>query len=236
MKCTNSVQYMENFVQHGHFGQLCTTCLLLFTNKLKGGEKLVQIQKNSRQVPRQNEIVSNKDYCDLVYSWFQCSSELDEDGVTRYVPVDKINLSQIGRELGMDRRTVGRYVKKLYEQGLLEEQPGKTILKVLERTAATLVPYPTLRQIQNSLHRNSVSIFVYLLNRYVAAAEQPYFITYNELKKYIGISTATASNNVVVSDIMKTLKALQLIDYATIQTDATRCNIQIKTVTNVLPE
>ena len=45
----------------------------------------------------------------------------------------------------MDRRTVGRYVKKLYENGLLEEAEGKTILKQLEKTAATLVPYPTLR-------------------------------------------------------------------------------------------
>jgi predicted DNA-binding protein (UPF0251 family) len=64
----------------------------------------------------------------------------------------------------------------------------------------------------------------------------PYFITYNELKKYVGISTSTSSNNVIVSDILKTLKALRLVDYETIQTDATRCNIQIKKVTNVLPE
>lgn len=136
----------------------------------------------------------------------------------------------------MDRRTVGRYVKKLYEQELLEDCDEKTILKLLERNAATLVPYLTLRQIQNSLHRNSVSIFVYLLNRFIANSEQPFFITYNELKKYIGISVATASNNVVVSDILKTLRALKLIDYDIVQTDITRCNIQIKTVTNVLPE
>jgi hypothetical protein len=45
----------------------------------------------------------------------------------------------------MDRRTVGRYVKKLYENELLEDRDGKTILKILEKTAATLVPYPTLR-------------------------------------------------------------------------------------------
>ena len=206
-----------------------------FISIVKAGERM-QIQKNSRQVPRKEEIVSNKDYCDLVYSWFQCTSELDPDGVTRFVPNKAVNVSAIGRDLGMDRRTVGRYVKKLYENGLLEEADGKTILKQLEKTAATLVPYPTLRQIQNSLHRNSVTIFVYLLNRYVGNTEMPYFITYNELKKYVGISTSTSSNNVIVSDILKTLKALRLVDYETIQTDATRCNIQIKKVTNVLPE
>ena len=196
----------------------------------------MQIVKNSRQVPKKDDIVSNKDYCDLVYSWFQCVSELDEETKERYVTTDKINMSAIGRELGMDRRTVGRYVKKLYEQDLLEEKPGKTILKVLEKNAATLVPYLTLRQIQNSLHRNSVSIFVYLLNRYISNAEQPFFITYNELKKFIGISVVTSSNNVVVSDILKTLRALQLIEYGVIQTEVARCNIQIKKVTNVLSE
>ena len=200
------------------------------------GVRILQIVKNSRQVPKKDDIVSNKDYCDLVYSWFQCVSELDEETKERYVTTDKINMSAIGRELGMDRRTVGRYVKKLYEQDLLEEKPGKTILKVLEKNAATLVPYLTLRQIQNSLHRNSVSIFVYLLNRYISNAEQPFFITYNELKKFIGISVATSSNNVVVSDILKTLRALQLIEYGVIQTEVARCNIQIKKVTNVLPE
>lgn len=203
--------------------------------KTEGSDLKLQIQKNSRQMPRINEIVSNKNYYDLVYSWFQCASELDDDGV-RFVLNSKINVSGIGRELGMDRRTVGRYIKNLYDTGLLEDKGDRTILKLLEKTAATLVPYPTLRQIQNSLHRNSVSIFIYLLNRYVANMENAYFITYNELKKYVGISTSTASNNVVVSDILKTLKALGLVDYAVIQTDATRCNIQIQKVTNIISE
>ena len=98
-------------------------------------------------MPRTNEIVSNKNYYDLVYSWFQCASELDEDGSTRFVLNNKINVSGIGRELGMDRRTVGRYIKSLYDTGLLEDQGERTVLKLLEKTAATLVPYPTLRQI-----------------------------------------------------------------------------------------
>lgn len=197
---------------------------------------MLQIQKNSRQIPRTEEIVSSKDYCDLVYSWFQCNSELDEDGINRFVMDSKINASAIGRELGMDRRTAGRYIKKLYENGLLESQSGKTILKLLEKTAATLVPYPTLRQIQNSLHKNSVSIYVYIMTRYVSNGEMPYFITYNELKKYIGISTNTASNNVVISDILKTLQTLKLIKFQVIQTDNTRSNIQINEVLNVLPK
>ena len=195
----------------------------------------MQIQKNSRQIPRSNEIVGNKNYCDLVYSWFQWTSEMDENG-QRYILNNKINISGIGRDVGMDRRTAGKYVKHLYDVGLLEDKGDRTLLKLLEKNMATLIPCPTLRQIMNSLHRNSVSIFSYLLVRYSANMENPYFITYNELKKYIGISTATSSNNIVVSDILKTLQTLGLIEYIVIQTDATRCNIQIQKVTNVLPE
>lgn len=39
----------------------------------------MKIEKNSRQIPKKESIVSNKNYCDLVYSWFQCESvRLDE--------------------------------------------------------------------------------------------------------------------------------------------------------------
>lgn len=85
------------------------------------------------------------------------------------------------------------------------------------------------------MHRNSVSIFVYLLNRYIANEEQEFYISYVSLKKYIGISTSTASNNVVVSDIMKTLKALGLIDYKLVQTAEYKTNIVVTKVSNVLP-
>ena len=37
---------------------------------------MLKIQPNSRQVPKKEQVVSNKDYCDLVYSWFQCESKM----------------------------------------------------------------------------------------------------------------------------------------------------------------
>ena len=194
----------------------------------------MQIQKNSRQVPRQEKVVSSRDYCDLVYSWFQCESVLNEQG-ERIVVNSKVNYSTMSGVLGMDRRTISRYVQKLVEMNLLERQMDCYLLKSLEPSAATLVPYPTLRQIQNSLHRNSVSIFVYLLNRFIANDEKPFVMTYLQLKKYIGIATSTTSNNVVISDIMKTLKPMGLLEYHLIQTEEYRTNIVVDKVVNVLP-
>lgn len=148
--------------------------------------------------------MSNKNYCDLIYSWFQCESNLI-DG-ERLVPKSKIVYSEMADSLGLERRTVSKYVKKMIEMGLLAIcGDGSYKLCKLEPSTATLVPFVTLRQIMNSLHKNSVSIFVYLLNRYLANGEEGFYVTHFSLKKYIGIATSTTSNNVVISDILNTL-------------------------------
>ena len=201
-----------------------------------GGENELQIQKNSRQIPKKDVIVKDKNYYDLVYSWFQTESDYDDENKMRYVPKQKVNYVQMGVQLGMDRRTVSRYVKRLIEMDLLEEQVDKMVLKVLEPSVATLVPFPTLRQIQNSLHRNSVSIYVYLLNRFIGNDEQSFYVTHAEMKRYIGISTATASNNIVITDILNTLASLGLVVYVLEQTAEMRTNFRIDRVTNVISD
>ena len=42
---------------------------------------MLKIQPNSRQVPKAKDICSNKKYYDVMYAYFQCLSEKDEDGV-----------------------------------------------------------------------------------------------------------------------------------------------------------
>ena len=194
---------------------------------------MLKIQPNSRQVPKKEQVVSNKDYCDLVYSWFQCESKMVVN--ERLVSKAKVKYSQIGCELGMDRRTVAKYIKKLIDLELISiTDAGDYKLHQLEANAATLVPYLTLRQLINSLHKNSVNIFVYLLNRYLANNEQSFYVTHYSLKKFIGISTSTTSNNVVISDILKTLKLLGLVDYEVCQTSTCKLNILIKRVNNAV--
>lgn len=105
----------------------------------------------------------------------------------------------------MDRRTVAKYMKAVENFGLVEKDNSGIKLKKLP---PTLVPYITLRRLVNALHKNSVSIFIYLLNRYIANGEKGFYITYTRLKEIIGISTSSTSNNKIVADILYVLAAL----------------------------
>jgi hypothetical protein len=97
--------------------------------------------------------------------------------------------------------------------GLLEKDDFHNVyvVKTLDKDSAALVPYVTLREIQNTLHRNSVSIYVHLLNEWFKHGMKEFTITYNELKAFIGIATTTSANNIVVKDILKVLGLLHLV-------------------------
>lgn len=173
----------------------------------------MKIEKNSRQIPKKESIVSNKNYCDLVYSWFQCESVRLDESEERQVAFGQVNYSAMSKVLGMDRRVVSKYVNKLCEMGLLEKDDFHNVyvVKTLDKDSAALVPYVTLREIQNTLHRNSVSIYVHLLNEWFKHGMKEFTITYNELKAFIGIATTTSANNIVVKDILKVLGLLHLV-------------------------
>lgn len=203
----------------------------------KGGESTLERQANSRQVPKDAQIMKDKNYYDVVYAWFQCKSERDEKSGIRYVPYSEAKYVQIGEECGIDRRSASKYVQKLLDMNLISKNDSKRNyeLKTLENSFATLVPYSTLRQLVNSLNRNTINIFIHLLNRYLAAGETEFIITHKELKDRIGISSSSSSNNIVINDILDILQRLGLIVYELRQVEPTKTHMVVTNVRNVLP-
>jgi len=180
--------------------------------------------------------MKDKNYYDVVYAWFQCKSDWSQN--ERIVKVADAKFVTIGEECGIDRRSASKYVNKLIALGLLEKDEERKIyiLKALPNSSATLVPFPTLRQLVNSLNRNSVNIFVHLLNRWIANDEKEFIITHKELKEHIGISSSSTSNNVVINDILDILRRLGLIIYELRQVEPMKTQMYVTKVTNVLPD
>lgn len=110
------------------------------------------------------------------------------------------------------------------------------VLEQLESSAATLIPFETLRKLVNSLNRNSINIYVYLLNRYLASKEAEFIITHKELKEHIGISSSSTSNNVVINDILEILSCLGLVEYELRQVEPTKTHMVVTKMRNVLPK
>lgn len=64
----------------------------------------------------------------------------------------------------------------------------------------------------SALNENSINIYVYLYNRFFAEP-QGFDFTLDQIKRIIGISDKTRSNNYIVTDILEMLELLGLIDY-----------------------
>lgn len=56
-----------------------------------------------------------------------------------------------------------------------------------------------------------------------------------QMKEYIGHSTTTTSNNMIISDILEILKRLGLLDYS-LETDELKTYLEFKYVKNKLPD
>ncbi len=176
---------------------------------------MLKIQSDSRQVPKTKDICANKKYYDILYAYLQCISVRDEKSKIRYFSKKELNFSKLGEIFNLSRQTVSTKFKNLKELGLVVERDSETY-KLVELSAdlASLVPYKTLKLITDTLNENSISTYVYLLNCYYANGCQPFQFTLEQVKSYIGISTATRSNNDTVTNILYVLEKVGLIKYS----------------------
>lgn len=176
----------------------------------------MKIQKNSRQVPKAQEIVSQKLYSDILYGYLQVNSSRDENGI-RYIEKKLINFSSLEKLLNISRQTLSKRFSKLIEMGLVVliegSKPIKYELPVLQSKDGFLIPEETLRIMTNTLNDNTINVYVYLINRFIANKEQPFDFTITTLKSYCGLGILGDSNNYIISDILTVLQKLGLIEY-----------------------
>ena len=201
---------------------------------------MLQRQADSRQIPKVKTYTASKKYNDLLYGVLQEMSELaDECGVkVRYVMEKDISYSQLGTRLGLTRQTVSTKFKNLISLGLIVEDTERKryVLKQLDQTSGSLIPFKTLKVLNNTLSHNAISTYVYLLNRFIAAGETPYVVTLKQVKEFIGIAASTSSNDEIVTDIFQVLKLIGLIDYGKIFDEEYKSYFTVKTVRNMIKE
>lgn len=192
----------------------------------------MDICKNSRQMPKARSIISAKDYCDLLYAWIQCNSErVSLEVPDRRISKGAINFSAIERDFTrvyedgtvekvMGRATIKKYFLSLVEGGLIKlADDGYYYLTVLPQEYGYLVEYNTLLKLMNVMQRRSISIYIYLLNRYCANGYQPFIATRNQIKEYLGICTNSSNNDGVINDTLEILKRLGLMDMQVVKQD-----------------
>lgn len=171
------------------------------------------MDKNLRQVPNKKEWIENKMYSDILYCYLQVMSEWDNKvDHMRIVPKKVINFSAMSKTLGVSRQTLAKKYNWLVDNGLIiKNSNGSVSLVVLEKDLATLVPFKTLRIMTNTLNDRTISVFVYLFNRYYAAKKE-FIFTYEQIKNFIGLSATTRSNDYIIKDILFILEELGLIE------------------------
>lgn len=169
-----------------------------------------------RQIPKTKEYCSNKEYYDILYGYLQQQSQWEQkkNNNRRYVDKSLINYSQLGRQLGISRQTASKKFKNLINLGLIIDEPGdKYYLTPLSADIASLIPNPTLKLITDTLNEYSISVYVYLLMRYIANNEEIFQFKLSDVKKHIGICSTTRSNDEIITNILFVLQKIGLIKY-----------------------
>ena len=201
---------------------------------------MLKIQANSRQIPSNKSYTAEKKYSDLLYGVLQEMSELSVEGAqkVRYVDQKNISFVKLAEKTNLTRQTVSTKFKYLISVGLVVEDKERKryILTDLDRTVSSLIPFDTLRKLNNTLSHNSISTFVYLLNRFIAEGEKPFFVTLRQIKTFLGLAVTTSSNDIIVTDILQVLQLLGLISYGKEFVEDTKSMFKVFMVTNLVKE
>lgn len=196
----------------------------------------MEVKKDSRQVPSTKEICSNKLYSDTLYAYLQCVSEWEIEADYRFVRKKDVNFKQLAGVFGVSRQTLSTKFHRLIDLGLVQadETKGIYILNLLPPKEAYLIPEPTLKKLSYAFNERSISIYVYLFNRFVMNNMKPYEFTLEQLKLWVGITTKTRSNDVVITSILEVLQLCGLINYRLVEKrDESNFN-NIKTIYQII--
>lgn len=203
---------------------------------------MLKIQPNSRQIPSIQTYTADKKYHDLLYGLLQVmsySEKLPGDSIaSRYVDKKDISFQSMAEQIGLTRQTTSTKFKNLISLGLIEEDKDRKRYKLmyLDNSIATLVPFETLSKLNNSLNHNAISIYVYLLKRYIAAGEKEFCYTRNQLKGFCGLAQNTNNNDNIINDILDVLILLGLIERRYEQTETNKTLTYITCVRNQVKE
>lgn len=178
----------------------------------------MKILENSRQIPKDDQVyLSNLSYCDYLYAYLQRISKWSgKKDQPRYVLKKDCSFVAMAEALGVHRQTISKKFKAMLEGqpdsvALIRKQKDRYVLLPIETKLAMLVPYGTLQVLVSTVTQNVISIYVYLLNRYIASGDNPFRYTVDELKAVVGLSTKTRSNNYIISSILFLLERLGLL-------------------------
>ena len=167
-------------------------------------------------MPKREEYTANKAYSDIVYGWLQVHSEWDRERGIRWVDKKTVNYSAMADQLGLTRQTVSTKFKRLLDGlGLVtfNVELNRYELVQLSADMATLIENGTLRMMISALNENTINIYIYLLNRFLANDEQSFEFTLDQCKAFIGKGVGSHSNNYIVTDILCILSKLDLLKY-----------------------
>lgn len=168
---------------------------------------------NSRQIPTDEEITSQKTYFDKLYGYLQAISEKDEASGQRFFR--KPSYKEIHETILVSEDTIAKHFKELESSGLIIKsslQKKIYFLKCFPSNEAYLIPKETIHYLACTQKQHTITIYVYLLRRFVANKEKEFMFTIDNLKNICGECITSRANNDKYRFILSTLRDIGLID------------------------